>query len=64
MSLIRMSGAPGEDADSLWRVRDLALREGFDGAVAGPPGEWSIRKWAIGYDDVIDRFATRLPGVL
>lgn len=64
MTLIRMSGAPDQDADSLWRVRDLALREGFDGAVAGPPGEWSIRKWAIGYEDLIDHFATRFPGVL
>ncbi len=55
-SEVRLSGAPGEMADTRWVVRDLELMEGYLGAVAAPVGDWSVLEWPVRIEDMVHRF--------
>jgi 4'-phosphopantetheinyl transferase len=61
--LVKLGSEGGEMAGAGWLVRDLEGIEGFAGAVAAAPGDWSIRKWPIDCEDALRRFAARFPGV-
>jgi len=49
-------------AETRWMVRDLQAINGFVGAVAAPPGDWSAHHWQVSYEDVFDRVFERFPG--
>jgi len=50
--------------ESFWRVLDLELIEGSVGAVAGPPGDWSVLQWPVLCEEAIHGIAARVHGVL
>jgi 4'-phosphopantetheinyl transferase len=62
--LVRLSGMSDEITDSCWLVQDLDQIDGFAGAVAAPPGDWTIRQWPIRYEDAAHRLVTRFPEAL
>jgi 4'-phosphopantetheinyl transferase len=49
-------------AESFWRVLDLELIEGSVGAIAGPPGDWSVLQWPVLCEEVVHRIAARVHG--
>jgi 4'-phosphopantetheinyl transferase len=51
-----------DNTESIWRVVDLESIRGFWGAVAGPPGDWSIKQWSVSCDDAIHRIAAQIHG--
>ena len=57
-----IQSSEGANADSCWRVVDLDGIDGFAGAVAAPPGDWSIRRWTVDCEDALSRFRMQLPG--
>jgi 4'-phosphopantetheinyl transferase len=59
-----LRGGQDEIGESCWQVRDLEGIDGFAGAIAAPPGDWSVMQWPIRCEDAIRRFAARFPGVL
>jgi 4'-phosphopantetheinyl transferase len=63
-SLAKLSGGREARAETCWLLRDLEGIEGFVGAVAAPPGDWSIREWDIRCEDAFRRIEARFPGVL
>lgn len=54
--LVSLDGVNDAPRGSCWLLRDLELRDGFVGAIAAPPGDWSIRQWPICVEDVISHF--------
>jgi len=63
-SSIRLPATSDEFAESDWAVRDLEQSDGFVGAVAAPPGNWSILQWPIRCENLIHRFAVKPPDAL
>jgi 4'-phosphopantetheinyl transferase len=63
-NLVRLSAASDGIPESIWLVHDLELIDGFTGAIAGPPGDWSIRQWPFHSEEVINRFLAIRPGAL
>ena len=59
VNLVRFSSAPGDIAESCWRVQDLDLIGGYIGAVSAPAGDWSIMLHTVRYEDVVNG---RVPG--
>lgn len=55
-NLVGLKGANGERPESFWQLRDLNLRGGFVGAIAAPPGDWSILHWPIRAEELINGF--------
>ena len=69
LNMIDVSGEPprlvqlgGEGADALWLVQDIEGIDGVIGAVAAPPGNWSIRLWRFSAATE-RRFFASFPGV-
>lgn len=58
-NLVRLQGAGA--AEGSWLVRDMDGIDGFAGAIAARPGDWSIREWAIRCDDAVRLFQARFP---
>jgi 4'-phosphopantetheinyl transferase len=52
----------GERGVSRWLVRDIEGITGCAAAVAAQPGDWSVRMWAIRFEDAILRVGARFPG--
>lgn len=63
-NLVRLSGQPDGISESCWVVRDLELTNGFAGAVAAAPGDWSIQLWQMRCDGAKNRIIERFQGVL
>jgi 4'-phosphopantetheinyl transferase len=63
-SLVKLSVGSDVSGESCWLVRNLEGIEGFFGAVAAPPGDWSIQEWEIRCEDAFHRFEARFPGIL
>jgi 4'-phosphopantetheinyl transferase len=55
--IVEADGVEAGD-ESRWLVRDLEGLEGFTGAIAAPPEDWSIRLWTIRNEDAIQRLST------
>jgi 4'-phosphopantetheinyl transferase len=52
VSEVKLAGSCGDNADSCWRVHDLNSMKDCAGAVAAPVGDWSIKQWPAGLEDV------------
>jgi 4'-phosphopantetheinyl transferase len=61
---VRLSGTQGKSAGTYWVVRDLEPINGFVGAVAATPGDWSIQQRQVRCEDAIDQVVDRFPGTL
>ena len=55
-NLVSLKSAYHEAPESCWLLRDLELLDGFVGAIAAPPANWSILQWPIRAEEVINRF--------
>jgi 4'-phosphopantetheinyl transferase len=62
LNAVCIRSSEGANADSCWRVMDLDGIDGFAGAVAAPPGDWSIRRWTIACEDALSRLVMQFPG--
>jgi len=60
-NLVRLPGGGVDSTESGWLVRDMDGIDGFAGAIAARPGDWSIREWAICCDDAVRLFQARFP---
>jgi 4'-phosphopantetheinyl transferase len=61
---LSLSGNQRTNRGTGWLVKDLESIKGFVGAVAAPPGDWSVQQWQIRYEDVLDRVVKRFPGAI
>ena len=59
-----LSGNQSTISGTGWVVKDLEPINGFVGAVAAPPGDWSIQQWWIRYEDALDRIVGKFPGTI
>jgi len=62
VSLARMSGASEETHGDCWRVQDLEQIDGFAGAVAASPGDWSLLQRGVRYEDAFSSLGASFPG--
>jgi 4'-phosphopantetheinyl transferase len=62
VSLVRLGGAPEETTGDCWRVQDLEQIDGFAGAVAALPGDWSILQRCVRYEDAINGLGASFHG--
>lgn len=60
--LPRLVQLGGEGAEALWLVQDIEGINGVIGAVAAPPGNWSIRQWKFSAGTE-SRFFASFPGM-
>jgi 4'-phosphopantetheinyl transferase len=58
VNLVGLSGASEETHGDCWQVQDLEPVDGFFGAVAAPPGGWSILQRRVRHKDAISAIAS------
>jgi 4'-phosphopantetheinyl transferase len=62
-NLVRLPGGGMDSTERCWLVRDLEGIDGFAGAVAARPGDWSIREWTVRCEHAVRLFQARFPSV-